>query len=1101
MTHKWNLAVLLVGFGGWLGAAEIVDTPQQYVIMKPDEPITIDGKLDEWDMAATSYIISPTGKGPMTSVHGNDPTNPLKGDSDLSGKAVLAWDDEYLYVAGQMIDDHLRGVKPDSYGNQGPAGWGCDSLMVSMASFRQPMKSNSPFSATPFLGLRYAPIGASPRGKLLDIRPDRLDKRDLYWVLTEHSKWAVAETPNGYNVEAAVPWKDLEYVARPGERLFISFLAADVDPDEALNQVGWGFTGVPKDEPTFRLAGRRGMLGALTASADEVPANKPWAVRTELDALEGTVRIESIRVVDSSNQTVATKPVGLVVPQGKTGNAVVEFAPGTVSKPGPYTIQELASPDGKAPVVIATVPVTIVEPKPAPPFVRNLPGEIHHMPPGRVAHNAYETHRRGWYKHGFVAGKEDYVPYIRKWCEPSLKNSTQQQIKTNSPYAYRDAFRCIALYQITGDKEYVDLARQVMDITLDQLMERHGWFKFTAAALYRYMTWMKDPHENPFAPKDAERRYREGLYRVAAQPAKELLAESGTHNRVWHRYAVLKAARLVAEEDSKPVDPHVVDYVDHHDKLIGAVGDSDDASPGYHWVFFDAAVAIYCHTGDWEAFLKHPGYMKTMRRYVEMVSPSGAVPQFASCSGWHEVGMSMWVYEWISKLSRDGRFRWTSHRIAEYYYNHLDHHANQYHIPFDTAIDNFVMAYLMADDAVAPTPPPSASRVTWRHPLRQVSLERRRARPGTSPREMDAAHWILDKVVLSSGTKAQNMWGLVELLPIAGHGGEVPGNIIALTIHDAALLSGQGYYENVPNFQNLLWIEDLDGLASDPGPMTTEVPIFVDDPAFTFVRIVTTPYQHLPVAYTRDILFYKNGFMVVKDRAKFETTMKVRLGPCIQARSLGPECGPNWFNAYYNELYYTGLGLGRGVQSIKNPAWDLMVYFTPRDGRKHTVVDRYLENPYRGSPVQLRQTWSGMARAGQEITFTTLLLPHTPTIRPSELIEPPADSKDPKRIEVVTDSDDLTVVKLVSEMDPSNEIRYETWVMLNDTGKSAEAGPLASDARVAIVGLNYNGEVWQEAMVDGTTLCFRGSDDTAKARKHAAKPLEMPKEFKEWRRP
>jgi hypothetical protein len=178
-----------------------------------------------------------------------------------------------------------------------------------------------------------------------------------------------------------------------------------------------------------------------------------------------------------------------------------------------------------------------------------------------------------------------------------------------------------------------------------------------------------------------------------------------------------------------------------------------------------------------------------------------------------------------------------------------------------------------------------------------------------------------------------------------------------------------------------------------------------------------------------------------------------------------------------------------------------MVYFTPRQDRKHTVVDRYLENPYRGSPVQLRQTWSGMARAGQEITFTTLLLPHAPTVRPAELIEPPADSKDPKRIEVVSDGDDLTVVKLVSEMDPTNRIRYETWIMLNDTGKAVEAGPLASDARVAIVGLNHRGEVWQEAIVDGTTLRYRGSDESAKARRHTAQPLQMPEELRERKQP
>jgi len=574
-----------------------------------------------------------------------------------------------------------------------------------------------------------------------------------------------------------------------------------------------------------------------------------------------------------------------------------------------------------------------------------------------------------------------------------------------------------------------------------------------------------------------------------------LFAESGTHNRVWHRYALLKIARMVAEEDKKPIDPRVIEYTDYHDKLIGEVGDSDDATPGYHWVFYDAAMAIYNHTGDWDAFLKNKGFTETLNRYVEMVSPSGACVTFASCSGWPEVGQSMWQYEWMSRLTKDGRYRWTSHRIAEYYYNHLDYRANQYHLPYDTARNNFVMAYLLADDTVPPKPPTHTSRVTWRHPLRKVPLERLRARPGTGPHEMVPDEWIPDKVLLSTSNNAQDLWGMVELLPRAGHGGEVPGNIVALMQHDSALLAGQGYYENTPDFQNLLWIEDLDGLAADPREMTTAVPIYVDDPAFTFVRIVTEAYQHLPVTYTRDILFYKNGFMVVKDRAKFDSTMKVRLGPCFQTRCLGPQSGENWFNAYYDDLWYTGLGLGRGVQAIRNPAWDLLVYFTPREGRKHTVLDRYLENPYRNSPIQMRQVWQGMVRAGQEITFTTVLLPHTPSITPKDFIEPPADSKAPKYIEVARDDDGVTVIKAVSEKDPVNHLRYETWVMLNDTGQSVKAGPIESDGLLAVVGHNPNGNIQHRAVAGGKLLRYRDNDESGQARKVELRSIQVPVEL------
>jgi len=1079
-------------------AAEVVDSPKEYLIPRV-ERIVIDGKLADWAATVPQYAISPESKDAMISRHIGDPTNPPKGDADVSGKVALAWDEKHLYVAASMVDDHLMGIKPGSHGNQGPAGWFCDSVMIAVASYRQHMKTNSPYQRTPLIGLRYAPAGPKSRGQLIKATEAVLNKRTLYWVLTRNAKMALVETAKGYDVEAAIPWADLGFVARPGERLFIAFLVPDVDPGEALNQVGWGYDGDPKQQPAFRLADGDGLTGMLTVSADEVALNRDWGVRAELDARKRVATLESVRVMDAAGKEVTSEAIRLDVPTGKTGRAVVDFKAGLVAKPGVYTVEALAKVGGRT-AVIARHPLRIVEAEAAPPMIKNPPGEVHHMSPERVYHHANSQHRRKWYRYNFVKGKEGYVPYIRKWVEPNLKGAARTLIQQRYPYGYHQALRCIALYRITGDKEYIELARGIMDYMLDEAAGKPKWFQFTAIAMYRYLTWMKDP-KSPFAPKDAEKRYREGLHLIAAKPQQIMFNESGTHNRVWHYYAEMKVARMVAEEDKQPIDPRVIEFTDYHDKLIGAVGDSDDAAPGYHWVFMDAAFGIYFHTGDWKAFVKHPGYTKSFDRYVEMVTPSGACPQFASTSGWHDIGESMWAYEWMSTLTRNGRYRWTSHRMAEYYYNHLNWIANQYHGPFDTALNNFVLAYILADDTVTPKAPPPTSRVTWRHPLVKVPLERRRQRPGTSPYELGSDSWIPDKVILSSGNDPKALFGMVNLLPIAGHGGEVPGNIVVLMQYDAGLLIGQGYYENVPSFQNLLWVEDLDGLAADPTPLQTTVPIFVDDPALTFVRIKTTSYQHLPVTYTRDILFYKNGFMVVKDRAKFDTTMKVRLGPCYQTSALGPECGPNWFNMYYEQLYHTGLGLGGGVQSMKNPAWDVLLYFTPRKDRKHTVVDRYKENPYRCSPVQVRQSWAGMARAGQEITFTSILLPHAPSQTPSQFVTPPADSDSPKRIEVVVDEDNLTVVKVIYELDPMNKLRNETWVMLNDTGKMAKAGPLESDGHIAVVGHSHDGSIQHRVLVGGKTLIYRGVDESAKARTRPVAPLAMPKEYKEWKRP
>jgi hypothetical protein len=269
-----------------------------------------------------------------------------------------------------------------------------------------------------------------------------------------------------------------------------------------------------------------------------------------------------------------------------------------------------------------------------------------------------------------------------------------------------------------------------------------------------------------------------------------------------------------------------------------------------------------------------------------------------------------------------------------------------------------------------------------------------------------------------------------------------------------------------------------------------------EDPALTFLRVRVAPWQSLPVTWTRDLLFVKNGFLVVKDRLRFESTMKIRVGPCYQTRNLGPQCGPNWFNTYYDQLYYTGLGLGRGVQAICNPAWDTLLYFTPQAERRQVVTDRYSENPYRNSPLSMRQVWSGMARPGQELAFTTVLLPHRPTFTPKDLLDPPPESQEPKRIEVAVDQNQLTVLKVVTDdPSPTSKARHETWVMLNDTGKPAAGGPLESDALVALVAQDRNGSVHQRVMLGGSALKYLGNDETAKSRQGRAAAPVLPREL------
>ncbi len=754
------------------------------------------------------------------------------------------------------------------------------------------------------------------------------------------------------------------------------------------------------------------------------------------------------------------------------------------------------------PLACAQGPAPLTAPLPG-------PGQISHMGADRVWANAWLEDHMHAYRHGFVQGKADYAPFLRAHLEPRLKAEARLVIdrgralpedrKGQELMSYPYAFYCLAMYDLTHDNEYIGLGREIMNQALDVVGYGWGGFRLNAVLIYRNLTWKKDP-QSPWAPPDAEKRFRAAMAATAAKPPVEsLFGEWGTHNRTWSRHMMLKVARTVAEEDGKPVDPRVVDYTDYHDKLVGWTGDSDDASANYHWVFLDAALGWYLYTQDWEAFQRNH-FPEVVLRYADMVAPSGGCPQFAASSGWHEVGMGMWLLELTSAATGDGRYRWAAQRMAEYYYNHFEERPLQSWGIYYGVLNNFTMAYLLADDAVPPMAYSPQSRVTWRHPFVPTAPEALAAHPGqVAPDSMDPYHWLPDKVVLSSGNDAAGLWGLVELVPKAGHGGEIPGNFITLMRYDAALLAGQGYYEKTPDFQNLLWInEDNLKSALNDQPLTTSVPVFIDDPAYTFVRLRTANYQHLPVTYTRDILFVKNGFVLVRDRARFEAALEnVRLGPCWQTRDLGPQCGENWFNTYYSKLNYGSAGLGIDVHTYRNPAWDLLVYFTRRDGRSQTVLDRYDENPFRNSPLQLRQVWTGNVQAGQEIVFTTVLLPHGPVFKPRELIEP-LQPEEPKYLEILADTDQVAAVRVLCDIAPLHKVRNEVCVMLNDTGQLAEAGPIATDGLVAVVVHGVDGSIAQRAVAGGTVLRYRGKDEFAAASHAEVAALVKPEELQKW---
>jgi len=443
-------------------------------------------------------------------------------------------------------------------------------------------------------------------------------------------------------------------------------------------------------------------------------------------------------------------------------------------------------------------------------------------------------------------------------------------------------------------------------------------------------------------------------------------------------------------------------------------------------------------------------------------------------------------YELMAKLTRDGRFRWTAHRIAEYLYNHFWPRHDQYHGPREFIATGFCRAWLESDDTVPPVAPKLKGEVTLRTRCVQPTEEEKAARPGWSGLKLTDEQ-VPDKLVLSSGTDPSRLWALVELIDLGGHCGHLPGHIAALMQHDTGLLINSAYNEESCDLNNIMWVEDLEGLATDPRPMRTEVPRFVEDRAVTHAHIRAKHYQQMPITYDRDIVFVKDAFMLVKDRVTFHAMMKVRVGPCWQTRDLGPQCGDQWFNTYFEWIYFTGLGLGKGVHAYRNPAWDLLVRFAPRDETRISVMSRYDDNPWRPCPTTLRQSWAGIVEPGDVKTFTTILLPHAP----AHDVTPFADWA-----EFITDDDDTTLVRVRTETDDRNHRQSLHWVLLQERPKLVETEGFSSDAALALASYDVGygkklprgakvpgvGKMRNAVLVGGDGLVVNGQDLARQAR-------------------
>jgi hypothetical protein len=186
-------------------------------VVRTAAPPTIDGNLSEWSGPVVESAFQ------VYSVDGWD------GSDDLSASWQLGWDTDNLYVAVTVVDNNhvqtqsgnqiFRGdsvdlqIDTDREGDYAPA--------VSPDDFQLTLSPGDFAGLVPF-AFRFQGNAA---GQMLD-------------ALGHSIVVAARPTGQGYSLEAAVPWRDLNVTPQPGMVLGLALNASDNDtPGTAVQEV------------------------------------------------------------------------------------------------------------------------------------------------------------------------------------------------------------------------------------------------------------------------------------------------------------------------------------------------------------------------------------------------------------------------------------------------------------------------------------------------------------------------------------------------------------------------------------------------------------------------------------------------------------------------------------------------------------------------------------------------------------------------------------------------------------------------------------------------------------------------------------------------
>lgn len=389
-------------------------------------------------------------------------------------------------------------------------------------------------------------------------------------------------------------------------------------------------------------------------------------------------------------------------------------------------------------------------------------------------------------------------------------------------------------------------------------------------------------------------------------------------------------------------------------------------------------------------------------RLVHETTPDGVLIPYGSHTGWHGLaGVRIWALELAARATRDGRYRYAASRLMNFGqargFSPTHHHWNA------MSIEAIALAALACDDSVKPVRPDGGSRVLSRPEIVRLFAEQVRQRfPDAGG--VDCEMYMTDrtmphKLVLRSGWNPGDLFMLVECYP--RHDPLNPTAIVALERFSSSFAEMTS--EKFISRENAVRIDDLSGKARFVGTagqrggwpkelplgydrMESSVEAFSDHALATHARLKVTNYMGFHAVQTRELLFVKNRFVLMRDETAFDDTFRARAGPVWNTQNVGDKRGQNWVDTWFTAHWYQGHRL------YENAPYDLLLYYAPREGASLTVTDppsqTTLAEPQGSALGRLKVTqyaWEGDVRPGDRVQFVSLLLPHAPSVDAASL--------------------------------------------------------------------------------------------------------------------